>query len=62
MLGRSLVIRLYPIPPVENVAIVQPAGVLIQVMWQLGRNTSHVPASLEYSRGGRLEIGRDLEG
>ena len=34
-----------------------PASVPVQVMWQLGRDTSHVPAGLQYPRGFRL--GRD---
>ena len=46
----------------ECVAIVQPAGVPIQVMWQLGRDTSHVPVGLKYPRGGQLEMARDPEG
>ena len=45
----------------ECVAIVQPDGVPIWEMWQLGRDTSHVPASLEYPRGGRLEMDQDPE-
>ena len=60
MLRRSLVIHLYP--PGENLSIVQPAGVQSRVMWQLERDTSHVPASLEYPKGGRLEIDQDLDG
>ena len=48
--------------PAECVAIVLPAGVLILVMWQLKRDTSHAPAGLEYNRGGRLDIDWDLEG
>ena len=51
-----------PPHPVEGVAIVQPAGVQIPVMWQLGRDTSHVPTRLEYLRGGRLEIVQDPKG
>ena len=31
-------------------------------MWQLGRDTSHVPAVLEYPRGGRLEMDRGPKG
>ena len=31
-------------------------------MWQLGRDTSHVPVGLEYPRGGQLEMDRDPEG
>ena len=31
-------------------------------MWQLGRDTSHVPASLDYPRGGGLEMDQDPEG
>ena len=31
-------------------------------MWQLGRDTSHVPAGLDCPRGGRLEIDQDPEG
>ena len=46
----------------ECVAIVKPAGVLIQVMWQLGKDRSHVPACLEYHMGGRSEIKRNPEG
>ena len=46
----------------ECVAIVQPAGVSIQVMWQLSRDISHVPVGLEYPRGGQLEMDRDPEG
>ena len=33
-----------------------PAGVTVQVMWQLRRDTNHVPVYLEYSRGVRLGI------
>ena len=59
-----LVIHLYsPAPPnVECVATVQPAGVPIRVMWQLGRGISQVPVGLEYPRGGQLEMDRDPEG
>ena len=46
----------------ECVAIVQPADVPIPVMWQLERDTSHVPAGLDYPRGGRLEMDQDPEG
>ena len=46
----------------EYLAIVQPAGVLISVIWQLGRGTRHVPDSLEYPRGDRLEMDRGPEG
>ena len=42
MLRRSLSIHLYS-TPVENVANVQPAGVPLWVMWQLGKDTSHEP-------------------
>ena len=45
-----------PPPPVECVGIVQPAGVQIRVMWQLGRDKRHVPAGVEYPKGGLLEI------
>ena len=31
-------------------------------MWQLGRETSHVPTGVEYPRGGRLEMDQDPEG
>ena len=48
--------------PAGCVAIVLPAGVLILVMWQLKRDTSHVPAGLEYHRGGRLDNDWDPEG
>ena len=41
--------------PVECVAIVQPVGVPVRVMWQLGSNTSPVPAGIEDPRGVRLE-------
>ena len=47
-----------PPPNVEYVANVQLAGVPIQVMWQLGRDTSHVPAGLEYPRVGSLKYPR----
>ena len=47
-----------PPPNVEYVANVQPAGVSIWVMWQLGRDTSHVPAGLEYPRVGSLKYPR----
>ena len=57
MLRRSLVIQLYP--PVECLAFVQPAGVQSRVIWQLDRDTSHVPASHEIPRGCRLEIDMD---
>ena len=50
-----------PPPPVECAAIVKPAGVPILVMWQLGRDTSHVPDGLDYPRGGWLEMDRDPE-
>ena len=33
------------------IAIVQPVGVPVQVMWQLRRDTSHVPSGLEYPTG-----------
>ena len=46
----------------ECLAIVQPAGVPIPIMWQLGRDTSHVPTSLDCPRGGRLEMDQDPEG
>ena len=46
--------------PVECIAIVQQAGVPVKVMWQLGRDTSHVPACLEYSRAVRLEIDQGI--
>ena len=63
---RSLDINVYPTPPpppVECIAIVKPAGVPIWILWQLGRDdASHVPASLNYPRGGRLEMDRDQEG
>ena len=55
MLSGTMVIHLYP-TPCERHTFVQAAGVPIPVMWQLGRDTSHVPACLEYSRGGRLEM------
>ena len=42
--------------PVECIAIVQLASVPVRVMWQLGRDTSHVPAGLEYPTGVRLGI------
>ena len=51
-----------PPPPVKCVAIVQPAGVPIRVMCQLGRDTRHVPADVEYLRVGQLELDRDPEG
>ena len=51
-----------PPPPIECVAVFQPAGILIRVMWQLERDTSHVPAGVEYLRGGRLEMRQDQEG
>ena len=31
-------------------------------MWQLGRDTIHVPAGLDYPRGGRLVIDQDPVG
>ena len=46
-------------PPEECVAVVQPVGILIRVMWQLGRDTSHVPTGLEYQRSGQLEMDPD---
>ena len=46
----------------EYVAIVQSAGVLIRVMCQLGRDTSHVPNGVEYPSVGRLEVDQDPEG
>ena len=46
----------------ECFAIVQPVGVPIRVMWQLGKDTSHVPAGLVCPRGGRLEMDQDPEG
>ena len=45
-----------PLTPVECVAFVQLTGFQIRVMWQLGRITSHVPASFEYLRDGQLEM------
>ena len=47
-----------PPPNAEYVANVQPAGVSIQVMWQLERDTSHVAAGLEYPRVGSLKYPR----
>ena len=44
----------------QCIFIVQPAGVMVRVMWQLGRDTCYVLSGLEYPRGGRLEM--DLEG
>ena len=61
MLRRSLGMYLCP-SPVDCVAIFQSAGILIWVMWQLERDTSHVPAGVEYPRGGRLEMEQDPEG
>ena len=46
----------------EFVAIVQSASVLIRVMCQLGRDTSHVPNGVEYPSVGRLEVDQDPEG
>ena len=40
-----------PPPLVDCVAIVQLAGIPIRAMWQLGRDTSHVPAGFERPRG-----------
>ena len=63
MLIISLGIHLYPIPPpVECVAIVQPAGVQIRVIRQLGRDKSNVPVGVEYPRDDLLEMDRDPEG
>ena len=31
-------------------------------MWQLGKDTSHVPNGFEYPKGGRLELDGDSEG
>ena len=31
-------------------------------MWQLGSDTSHVPADLDYPSGGRLEMDQESEG
>ena len=45
--------------PVECVAIVQPAGVSVLVMWQLGSNTSLIPAGIEDPRGVRYEAARN---
>ena len=46
----------------ECVAIVQPAGVPIPVMWQLERDTKSSPAGFDYPRGGRLKMDQDPEG
>ena len=64
MLRISLVIHLYPLYPVECVVIVHPDQLALRLeeMWQLGRDASHSPAGLEYSRGVRLEMGWDPEG
>ena len=45
----------------ENIAIVQPASVkrVNVAAWKIYH---HVPEGLEYARGGRSEIDRDLEG
>ena len=48
--------------PRGSLGIVKPAGVAMREMWQLGRDTSHVPAGLKYPRGGRLEMDPDPEG
>ena len=48
---------------VKCVAIVQSAGVPVQVMWQLERDTSHVPAGLEHPRGVSIgDISGELDG
>ena len=46
----------------EYVAIVQPAGVPIRVMLQLGKDTSRVPAGIKYPSGGRFAMDLDQEG
>ena len=46
----------------ECVTIVQPAGVTIWMMWQLGRDTSNVPVGVEYLRDSQLEMDGDPEG
>ena len=45
----------------ECVAILQPAGVPILVILQLGRDTSQVSACLEYHRGGRSKIDQEIK-
>ena len=59
MLRRRLCIHCippHPPPPVEWVAIVQPVGVPILVMCQLGRDINHASLVVKYSRGGLLEL------
>ena len=53
MLRRSLGIHLYT-PLIANV---QPAGLPIPVIRQLGRDTSHVPTGVEYPRAGQFGDG-----
>ena len=48
--------------PVKCVAIVQPVGVPIRVICQLGRDINHASLVVEYSRGGLLELYRDPKG
>ena len=43
----------------ECVAIVQPVGVPILVMCQLGRDINHAYLVVKYPRGGLLELYRD---
>ena len=51
-----------PLSPLWNVLpFFQPAGLPIQVMWQLGRDTSHGSAGLEYPRGGGMVLDCDPE-
>ena len=47
-------------PLVEYIAIVQPASVQIQEMWQLGRDTTMYPPGGR--RGGRSGPGRPFKG
>ena len=42
--------------PRRSLSIVQPAGFAMREIWQLGRDTSHVSAGLEYPISGRLEM------
>ena len=46
----------------ECVATIQSAGVPFLEIWQLGRDTRHVPDGLEYLKGGRLDMDWDSEG
>ena len=45
---------------VECVAIVHQADIPVWVLWQLGRDASHVSEDLEYPRGVRMIIDQGI--